>query len=91
MQARNGESISSSPEQTLYPFHSVCADFFTISSRNYLAFCDRYSGWLSVFKLPKDVTAYVIIILRDYCSTFVLDPQDLKVSRPNKRRGSDEH
>ena len=58
------------PEQPLYPFHSVCADFFTINSRNYLAFCDRYSGWLSVFKLVKDDSANIIKVLRDYCCTF---------------------
>lgn len=58
------------PEQPLYPFHSVCTDFFTIHSRNYLAFCDRYSGWLSVFKLAKDDSANIIKVLRDYCCTF---------------------
>ena len=58
------------PEQPLYPFHSVCADFFTIHSRNYLAFCDRYSEWLSVFKLAQDDSANIIKVLRDYCCTF---------------------
>jgi hypothetical protein len=57
-------------EQPLYPFHSVCANFLTISSRNYLAFCDRYSGWLSVFKLPKDDSANIVKVLREYCCTF---------------------
>ena len=57
-------------EQPLYPFHSVCADFFTINTRNYLAICDRYSGWLSVLKLDRDDSANIIKALRDYCCTF---------------------
>ena len=58
------------PEQPLYPFHSICADFFTISSRNYLAICDRYSGWLSVLILARDDSAHIIKALREYCCTF---------------------
>ena len=58
------------PDQPAYPFHSVCGDFFTVNSRNYLALCDRYSNWLSVFKLQKDDSAHVIKTLRDYSATF---------------------
>ena len=58
------------PEQPLYPFHSVCADFFTISGNNYLAICDRYSGWLSILKLAKDDSTHIIQALRNYCCTF---------------------
>ena len=58
------------PEQPLYPFHSVCADFFTISGNNYLAICDRYSGWLSILKLAKDDSTHIIRALRNYCCTF---------------------
>ena len=35
-----------------------------------MAFCDRYSNWLSVFKLDRDDSANIIKVLRDYCCTF---------------------
>ena len=58
------------PDQPAYPFHSVCADFFTINSRNYLAVTDRYSNWLSVFQLQKDDSDNVIKTLREYSTQF---------------------
>ena len=58
------------PDQPAYPFHSICADFFTVNSRNYLAISDRYSNWLSVLQLPKDDSAHVIKTLRDYSTIF---------------------
>ena len=58
------------PEHPTYPFQSICTDFFTIAPNNYLAVVDRYSNWLSVFKLAKDNSTEVINVLRDYISTF---------------------
>ena len=58
------------PDQPAYPFHSICADFFTVNGRNYLAISDRYSNWLSVIQLPKDDSAHVIKTLRDYSTIF---------------------
>ena len=58
------------PDQPAYPFHSITGDFFTVNSRNYLALCDRYSNWLSIFKLAKDDSANIIKTLRDYSTTF---------------------
>ena len=55
---KNAPSNPSSPPEPYvhpaYPFHSICADFFTVEGSNYLAVVDRYSGWLSLFSLPKD-------------------------------------
>ena len=45
-------------------------DFFHIAPHNYLAVVDRYSNWLSVFKLSKDTSEEVQRVLRDYFSTF---------------------
>ena len=60
---------SSPPEpyiQPLYPFHSICSDFFTVSGDNYMAVVDRYSGWLSLFSLAKDDSKHIIKVLREY-------------------------
>ena len=58
------------PDQPAYPFHSVCADFFTINNKNYLAVTDRYSNWLSIFQLQKDDSENVIKTLREYSTQF---------------------
>ena len=58
------------PEQPIYPFQSVCADFFHISPNNYLALVDRYSNWLSISKLPTDSSEELVKVLRDYIATF---------------------
>ena len=70
----NAPSNPSSPPEPyihpLYPFHSICIDFFTVNDVNYLALVDRYSGWLSLFSLPKDGSKNVIKTLHDYFSTW---------------------
>ena len=53
-----------------YPFESVVADFFSIEGRYYLSMADRYSNWLSVFKLPTDDSANLIQAVRDYIAYF---------------------
>ena len=58
------------PEDPTYPFQSLCADFFTLDSRNYFVVVDRYSNWLTVFKLAADKTEEVIRVMRQYISTF---------------------
>ena len=58
------------PEYPTYPFQSVCMDFFHIAPHNYLAVVDRYSNWLSIFKLAKDTSADVKQVLREYFSRF---------------------
>ena len=40
-------------------------DFFQVEA-TYLAISDRYTNWLSVFRLPKDDSANVIAVLRRY-------------------------
>ena len=58
------------PEEPTYPFQSICADFFTLNSQSYLTVVDRYSNWLTLWKLPKDTTAQTLTCFRDYISTF---------------------
>ena len=55
-----------SPE---YPFSHICADFFTADS-SYLALCDRYSGWLSVYKFKQDDSKSVIKALHQHFARF---------------------
>merc|ERR1711942_524975 len=45
-------------------------DFFHLAPHNYFAVVDRYSNWLSVFKLAKDNSEEIIKILRDYFSCY---------------------
>ena len=53
------------PIQPNFPFSHIVADFFEVDA-HYLAMADRYSNWLSVFKLPKDDSANIIKVLRQY-------------------------
>ena len=53
-----------------YPFQVICADFMDWSGHTYLVIVDKYSNWLSVFKLPKDDTCNLIQCLRDYFAVF---------------------
>ena len=58
------------PESPAYPFQSICADFFTLNSFNYLIIIDRYSNWLSVFRLDRDTSEEFLKILREYIAIF---------------------
>jgi hypothetical protein len=58
------------PDEPSYTFQSICADFFTITPHTYLAVVDRYSNWLSVFKLERDTSEQVINVFRPYVSIF---------------------
>ena len=53
------------PVQPDFPFSHICMDFFQVEA-TYLAISDRYTNWLSVFRLPKDDSANVIAVLRRY-------------------------
>ena len=53
------------PTQPFFPFSHVVGDFFTLDA-TYLALADRYSNWLSIFKLKKDDSAHVMEALRQY-------------------------
>ena len=70
-----------------YPFQAICSDFFNVNGVNYLAICDRYSGWLSVFSLAKDDSKHVISVLRSYFArwgiptNFTTDAASVYVSR----------
>lgn len=61
---------STEPDLPSYPFESVVADFFSLEGRNYLAMADRYSNWVSLFKLPADDSKHLIQVIRDYSSYF---------------------
>ena len=58
------------PETPLYPFQSICADFFALHSKTFLTIVDRYSNWLSVFQLEKDNSDGLLKVLRDYFALF---------------------
>ena len=58
------------PVQPSYPFSHICMDFFTVEQGNYLEIVDRYSGWLSIFRLVRDDSANVIAVLREYFATW---------------------
>ena len=58
------------PDFPPYPFHTVCADFFTYNGRNYLVLVDKYSNWINVMKPAKEDSASVIQLLRQYFATY---------------------
>ena len=55
------------PTQPFFPFSHVVGDFFTADA-TYLALADRYSNWLSIFKLKSDDSNHVMEALRQYFS-----------------------
>ena len=40
-----------SPPSPEYPFQMQVCDYFSLHGRNYLALADRYSGWLTVYRV----------------------------------------
>ena len=52
-------SQPAAPPRTLpspdYPFQQICSDFLTYWGNSYLIIVDRFSSWLSVFKVPMSV------------------------------------
>ena len=65
-------STDLTPEPVLpaYPFQVVCSDFFAYNGKSYVICVDKYSKWLSVFKLAKDDAKHLIEAMRKYFSTF---------------------
>ena len=53
-----------------YPFSYICADFFAVNGRTYLAVVDRFSNWLSLARFAKDDSRSVIGFLRSYFSRY---------------------
>ena len=54
-----------------YPFEQVCADYFSYGSHKYLVIVDRFSNWVSVFKIKKGDGAEVLVkLLRQHFLTF---------------------
>ena len=58
------------PVAPQYPFQSVVCDFFATAGHTYVALADRYSNWVSIFKLKQDTSQELIRILRGYFATF---------------------
>ena len=61
-----------SPPSPEYPFQMQVCDYFSLHGRNYLALADRYSGWLTTYRVGTgeyDAKAFVKI-LRQHFVTF---------------------
>ena len=58
------------PDLPAYPFQIICSDFFDYKGKSYVICVDKYSNWLSVFKLGKNDAKHLIEALRQYFSTF---------------------
>ena len=56
----------SSPDLPPYPFHTLCADFFSYAGKTYLIIVDKYSNWISIMKPTRDDSASVIKLLRQF-------------------------
>ena len=57
------------PTQPEYPFSHICADFFEADG-SYMALCDRYSGWISVYKFKQDSSKSIIEALHQHFAQF---------------------
>ena len=61
-----------SPPSPEYPFQMQVCDYFSLHGRNYLALADRYSGWLTVYRVGSgeyDAKA-LVKMLRQHFVTF---------------------
>ena len=58
------------PDLPLYPFHTICADFFSHEGKTYLTVVDKYSNWINVMKLQKDDSRNLIMALRQYFTVY---------------------
>merc|ERR1711954_113634 len=61
-----------SPPSPEYPFQMQVCDYFSLYGRNYLALADRYSGWLTAYRVGAgeyDAKA-LVKILRQHFVTF---------------------
>ena len=52
------------------PFEQTAADFFNLEGHNFLAFADRYSGWLEVERLPTNSFKYLKKIFLRWFRTY---------------------
>lgn len=53
-----------------FPFQMVVSDYLQWGGHHYFLFCDRYSGWTTVYKSTKDGASELITKMRDYMATF---------------------
>ena len=53
------------PTEPDFPFSPLRMDFFQVEA-TYLAIAERYTNWLSVFRLAKDHSAHIIEVLCQY-------------------------
>ena len=58
------------PEDPGFPFSYLCMGVFQVEA-NYLAIADRYTNWLSVFRLDKNDSDNIITVLRRYFARWV--------------------
>ena len=60
------------PPTPEYPFQLQCADYATYNGVNYLVLVDRYSGWLSIYKVGSGEfdSKTLIKILKNHFCTF---------------------
>ena len=64
------------PPSPDYTFQLISADYFTISSHNYLVVVDLYSNWPIVRKCKNETAQELITALREYFCTYWV-PQQL--------------
>ena len=62
--------LISEPDLPDHPFQIICSDFMEWNGHTYLIIVDKYSNWVSIFKLQKDDSKCLIQVLRQYFSTF---------------------
>ena len=58
-----------SPPSPEYPFQMQVCDYFSLHGRNYLALADRYSGWLTTYRVGTgeyDAKAFVKILWQHF-------------------------
>ena len=67
--SQSAEPVTISPPPEV-PFEQTAADFFNLEGHNFLAFADRYSGWLEVERLPTNSFKHVRKIFLRWFRTY---------------------
>ena len=58
-----------------WPFQQVCADFFEVDGNHYLAYVDRYSGWICIFYFKHCTSEALINTCRELFMNYGIPEQ----------------
>ena len=58
------------PDIPNFPFQKTVIDIFHYTGEKYIAYADRFSGWLEIVSAPKTTSHIICTLLEQFFSTF---------------------